>query len=62
MMSSGTSVTGSRRSRICWGLLSKIVSHGLKNVVWFLTMGSRFIASACWKRAYGSLTGERIAM
>src|SRR6185295_4241169 len=35
MTSSGTSETFSRRSRISWGLLSWIVSHGAKNVVVF---------------------------
>src|SRR5262249_33490067 len=42
MMSSGTNVTFSSRSRISRGLLSWIVSHGTKNVLLFLIMPSRF--------------------
>ena len=61
MISSGTSVTFSRRSRISCGLLSWIVSHGLKNVVLFVDHASRFRRSAFWKRANGLLIGERIA-
>ena len=62
MMSSGTSVDSFvpiRESPADW--LSWIVSHGLKNVVWFLTIASRFRRSAFWKRANGSLIGDRIA-
>ena len=61
MMSSGTRVTFSSRSRISCGLLSWIVSHGLKNTLLFFIMLSLRRRSAFSKRAKVLLTGERIA-
>jgi hypothetical protein len=46
MISSGTSDTASRRSRISCGLASWIVSHGLKKVLLFVIMLSRFFSTA----------------
>jgi hypothetical protein len=42
-------------------LASTIDSHGRKYVRLFAIMPSRFIFSACWRRATVSLIGERVA-
>ena len=62
MISIGTRAIFSPRSRISRGLPSWIVSQGTKKVLLLLIMLSRFFASAFWKRAQVSLTGERVAM
>ena len=61
MMRSGRRTTGSLRSRICCGLASWIDSHGWKYDLLALIRFSRFIFSACCKRTYGSVIGERAA-
>ena len=61
MMSSGGRFAFSRRSRISCGFASWIASQGTNHFFVFCTMCSRFIFSACRKRAYGSLIGERVA-